>query len=100
MRTAVELLLWLGVLLLLNTTLMNPVTPPEVAVGGGIALLPVGGVGGVDGVGGSLTVHTFDCGVSALEGTLTGDARWTPGSDGAYAAADHRVLKRIRPLAA
>ncbi|MFE5588357.1 hypothetical protein [Kitasatospora sp. NPDC056531] len=39
MRTAVELLLWWGVLLLLNTVLISSVTPLEMAVGGGIALL-------------------------------------------------------------
>lgn len=45
MRTAVELLLWWGVLLLLNTVLISSVTPLEVAVGGGLAVL--GAVGAV-----------------------------------------------------
>ncbi|MFJ8627040.1 hypothetical protein ACIRD3_29965 [Kitasatospora sp. NPDC093550] len=39
MRTAAELLLWWGVLLLLNTVLISSVSPLEMAVGGGIALL-------------------------------------------------------------
>ncbi|RKT09457.1 Na+/H+ ion antiporter subunit [Streptomyces sp. 1114.5] len=39
MRTVTELLLWWGLLLLLNTVLISSVTPLEVAVGGGIALL-------------------------------------------------------------
>ncbi|MFD0279443.1 hypothetical protein ACFVHB_36885 [Kitasatospora sp. NPDC127111] len=45
MRTAVELLLWWGLLLLLNIVLISSVTPLEVAVGGGIALL--GAIGAV-----------------------------------------------------
>ncbi|MET8545429.1 hypothetical protein ABZW03_33050 [Kitasatospora sp. NPDC004799] len=39
MRTAAELLLWWGLLLLLNIVLISAVTPLEVAVGGGVALL-------------------------------------------------------------
>ncbi|WBP84535.1 Na+/H+ antiporter subunit E [Kitasatospora cathayae] len=39
MRTALELLLWWGVLLLLNIVLISSVPPLEVAVGGGVALL-------------------------------------------------------------
>ncbi|MFF2078548.1 hypothetical protein ACFVXG_27810 [Kitasatospora sp. NPDC058162] len=43
MRKAIELLLWWGLLLLLNTVLISSVTPLEVAVGGGIALLGAAG---------------------------------------------------------
>lgn len=39
MRTVAELLLWWGMLLLLNVVLISSVTPLEVAVGGGVALL-------------------------------------------------------------
>lgn len=39
MRSAFELLLWWGLLLLLNTVFISSVTPLEVAVGGGVALL-------------------------------------------------------------
>ncbi|MQS16868.1 hypothetical protein F7Q99_32950 [Streptomyces kaniharaensis] len=39
MRTAIELLLWWGLLLLLNTVLISSATPLEMAVGGGVALL-------------------------------------------------------------
>ncbi|WP_037898728.1 Na+/H+ antiporter subunit E [Streptomyces sp. NRRL S-350] len=45
MRTAGELLLWWGLLLLLNTVLISSVTPLEVAVGAGVAIL--GAVGAV-----------------------------------------------------
>ncbi|MEU9040666.1 MULTISPECIES: hypothetical protein [unclassified Kitasatospora] len=45
MRRAAELLLWWGLLLLLNTVLISSVSPLEVAVGGGVALL--GAVGAV-----------------------------------------------------
>ncbi|MFD8704867.1 hypothetical protein ACFV1W_19965 [Kitasatospora sp. NPDC059648] len=39
MRTMLELLLWWGVLLLLNIVFISSVSPLEVAVGGGVALL-------------------------------------------------------------
>lgn len=39
MRSVLELLLWWGLLLLLNTVFISSVTPLEVAVGGGVALL-------------------------------------------------------------
>ncbi|MEU4300724.1 hypothetical protein [Kitasatospora aureofaciens] len=39
MRTMLELLLWWGVLLLLNTVFISSVSPLEMAVGGGVALL-------------------------------------------------------------
>ncbi|MCG6494214.1 Na+/H+ antiporter subunit E [Kitasatospora sp. A2-31] len=39
MRTAIEFLLWWGLLLLLNIVLISSVTPLELAVGGCIALL-------------------------------------------------------------
>ncbi|MFF2950426.1 Na+/H+ antiporter subunit E [Kitasatospora sp. NPDC057965] len=39
MRTAIELLLWWGVLLVLYTVLISTVSPLELAVGGGLALL-------------------------------------------------------------
>ncbi|MGA5820320.1 Na+/H+ antiporter subunit E [Kitasatospora sp. NPDC094028] len=43
MRSVFELLLWWGLLLLLNTVFISSVTPLEVAVGGGVAL--VGAIG-------------------------------------------------------
>ncbi|WP_369185453.1 Na+/H+ antiporter subunit E [Streptomyces sp. Y1] len=47
MRSAIELLLWWGLLLLLNTVFISSVTPLEVAVGGGVALLGALGAGAV-----------------------------------------------------
>ncbi|MFD9684998.1 hypothetical protein ACFWXO_04470 [Kitasatospora sp. NPDC059088] len=39
MRSMFELMLWWGMLLLLNTVFISSVTPLEIAVGGGVALL-------------------------------------------------------------